>query len=140
MKRLCHNFVSTCACSITATLCHPMEVACQASSVCGIFQTRILEWVAISYSRESSRPKDQTPVSCIGKWILYHWATWEIPNLVFTFCYSALYYKRTFSTCYNCFFSQLNVIENSVKTSGSIKSLQCNLRLSLPLTITVVLD
>ena len=41
----------------------------------GIFQARILEWVAISYSRESSRPRDGTCISCIssiGRWILYH--------------------------------------------------------------------
>ena len=62
----------------------PHRSSLPGSSVCGIFQTRILEWVAISYSRESSRPKDQTPVSCIGRWLLYHWATWETPNLVFT--------------------------------------------------------
>ena len=43
----------------------------------GIFQTRILEWVAISSSRGSSPPRDQIHISCIGRWILYHWATWE---------------------------------------------------------------
>ena len=45
-----------------------------------IFQARILEWVAVSYSRSSSRLKGGTwlsCVSCIGNWILYHWATWE---------------------------------------------------------------
>ena len=46
-------------------------------SVHGIPQARILEWVAISFFRESSWPRDQTPVSCISKWILYHWATME---------------------------------------------------------------
>ena len=42
---------------------------------------RILEGVAIPFSRGSSRPRDQTHVSCvssIGR-ILYHWATWESP-------------------------------------------------------------
>ena len=34
------------------------------SSVHGIFQARMLEWVAIPFSRESSRPRDPTPVSC----------------------------------------------------------------------------
>ena len=38
----------------------------------GIFQARILEWVAISYSRGSPQTRDQSCVSCIGKWILYH--------------------------------------------------------------------
>ena len=47
------------------------------SSVHGVFQARILEWVAISSSRESSWPRDQTCVSCISRWILYHWATRE---------------------------------------------------------------
>ena len=47
------------------------------SSVPGIFQARILEWVAISFSRKSSRPKDRTHVSCISRWILYCWATTE---------------------------------------------------------------
>ena len=36
-----------------------------------------LEYVAISFSRGSSQPTDRTHVSCIGGWILYHWATWE---------------------------------------------------------------
>ena len=45
------------------------------SSVHGISQARILEWVAISYSRGSSQSRDQTHVSCIGRHVLYHWAT-----------------------------------------------------------------
>ena len=47
------------------------------SSVHGISQTRILEWVAISCSRGSSRPRDQTCISCIDRQILYYWATRE---------------------------------------------------------------
>ena len=41
------------------------------SSVHGISQARILEWVVIS-SGESSQPRDPTCISCIGRWILYH--------------------------------------------------------------------
>ena len=41
------------------TLCHPMD-----STVHGILQARILEWVAIPFSREPSQPRDQTQVSC----------------------------------------------------------------------------
>ena len=51
------------------------------SFVCGILQARILEWVAISFSRKSSWPKDGTLVSfvsCIGRQILYYCATWVI--------------------------------------------------------------
>ena len=47
------------------------------SSVHGISQARILGWVANSFSRGSFRLKDWTPISCIGKQILYHWATRE---------------------------------------------------------------
>ena len=42
-------------------------------SVHGISQARILEWVAISFSRGSSRPGDRTHVSCTGMQIFYHW-------------------------------------------------------------------
>ena len=39
------------------------------------FQARILEWVAISFSRASSQPRNQTCLSCICRWIFYYWAT-----------------------------------------------------------------
>ena len=58
----------------------PWTVAHQAPLSMGISQARILEWVAISFSRESSRPRDGTYVSCvscIGRWVLYHCTTWE---------------------------------------------------------------
>ena len=42
------------------------------AAVHGISQARILEWVAISFSRGSSQPRDGTCVSCIGRQILYH--------------------------------------------------------------------
>ena len=58
------------------------------SSVHGIAQARILGWVAIFFSRGSSKPKDRTRVSCIGRRTLYHWATrkacrtWQLsPNI-----------------------------------------------------------
>ena len=47
------------------------------SSVHGTSQGRILEWVAISSSRGSSWHRDQTHISCIGRQILYWWATRE---------------------------------------------------------------
>ena len=47
------------------------------SSVHGISQARILEWIAISYSRRSSRPGNWTQISSIGRRILYHCTTWE---------------------------------------------------------------
>ena len=45
----------------------PWTVACQAPLSMGILQARILEWVAISFSRRSSRLRDRTHVSCIGR-------------------------------------------------------------------------
>ena len=48
------------------TLCNPMDCSPPVSSVHGIFQTRILEWVAISYFRGSSRSKAWTHFSCVS--------------------------------------------------------------------------
>ena len=74
------------------------------SSVHRIYQARILESVAISSSRESPQPRDQihiSCVSCIGRQILYHWATWEVMqihahtqmNLV-AFFWASKYYEK----------------------------------------------
>ena len=46
------------------TLCDPMDCSLPGSSVYGISQARILEWVSFSFSRGSFRPRDQTQVSC----------------------------------------------------------------------------
>ena len=62
------------------TLCDLMDCSMPGSSVHGILQARILEWVAISFSRGSSWPRDQTSisfVSWIGRWIPYHWTSGE---------------------------------------------------------------
>ena len=59
------------------TLCHPMDCSPPGSSVHGILQARILEWVATSSSKGSSRPRDQNCVSYIGRRILYQWTAWE---------------------------------------------------------------
>ena len=58
--------------------CSPKDCSLPVSSVHGILQARILEWVAISYSRRSPQPRDRThisDISCIGRWVLYHCAT-----------------------------------------------------------------
>ena len=65
------------------TLCDPMNCSPPRSSVHGIFLARILEQVPISYSEESSGPRDPTRiygVSYIGRQILDHCATWEAPG------------------------------------------------------------
>ena len=61
------------------TLLWPKDYSPPISSIHGIFQARILEWVAISFSRRSCLLKDQTQVSWIGKQILYCWVTREAP-------------------------------------------------------------
>ena len=48
------------------TLCDPVGCNLLGFSVYGILQARILEWIAISFSRGSSQPRDQTQVSCTG--------------------------------------------------------------------------
>ena len=66
------------ACLVTQSCLTPWDsIDCSSpgSSAHRLSQARILEWGAISYSRGSSRPRDQTAVSCvscIGMQILYH--------------------------------------------------------------------
>ena len=70
--------MGTCTLCIVAqtcpTLCNPMDCSTPGSSVHGISQERILEWVVISFSRGSSQPRDRTRVSCVyctGRRVLY---------------------------------------------------------------------
>ena len=73
-------YVCLCVCcaqvlQLCLTLCDPMDCNLPGSSVHGILQVRILEWVVMFFSRGSSQCKDQTQVSyvyCTGRWVLYH--------------------------------------------------------------------
>ena len=72
--------MSVCAVSQSClTLCDPLAYSPPGSSVHGILQARILEWVAISFTRGSAWPRDGTHISCTGRWILNHWATRKAP-------------------------------------------------------------
>ena len=74
------------------TLCLPMDCSPPGSSVRGIFQAQILEWVALYSPRASSQPRDQTVISCIsctGRQVLYHYATWDAPGI-----YSSTYMNQ----------------------------------------------
>ena len=67
-----HTQTYMCAKSLPSwsTLCDPMDHSPPGSSVHGILQAKILEWVAISFSRRSSQPRDATClsyVSCIDR-------------------------------------------------------------------------
>ena len=59
------------------TLCDPMDCSLPGFSVHGIFQARVLKWVAISFSRGSSWPRDRTWVSRVVGKRFTHWATRE---------------------------------------------------------------
>ena len=58
-------------------LCNPVECSLPGSSVHGIFQERILEWVHVSFSRGSSQPRDWKQVFCITSWFFTIWANRE---------------------------------------------------------------
>ena len=76
MKMLDREQVLDCCCSVAQacpTPCDPMDCSLQGSSVPGILQAGILEWVAIPFSGGPSWPS----VSCIGRQTLYCCATWE---------------------------------------------------------------
>ena len=62
------------------TLCNPMDCSSPGSSIHGILQARILEWVAIPFSRASSQIRDWSWVSCIAGRFFSIWATRELPG------------------------------------------------------------
>ena len=64
------------------TLCDPMNCSPPSSSVHGTLQARILEWVAISFSRGSSWPRDWTQVSCTAGRFSTIWTTREAPPIM----------------------------------------------------------
>ena len=80
------NYVCVCVCMLVAqsclTLCNSMDCNLSGSSIHGIFLARILEWVAISFSRESSQPRDPTHISCIAGGLL----TTEPPGRTLNVC------------------------------------------------------
>ena len=70
-------------CSVVSDSVTPRTFSPPGSSVHGILQARILEWVVISFSRGSSWPRYQTRISCgscIGRRVLYHWHHLISPN------------------------------------------------------------
>ena len=83
-----------CVCSVMSDSLRPQGLySLPGFSVSGTFQARILDWVAISSSMGFSQPRDWTHVSCIWRWILYHWTAWEISS-TFSHGLSHLYLKK----------------------------------------------
>ena len=62
------------------TRSNSMDYSLPGSSVHGIFQARILEWVANSFSKGSSQPRDRTQLSCIAGRCFNLWVTMEAPK------------------------------------------------------------
>ena len=59
-----------------------MDCSQPGSSVHGISQARMLQWAVISFSWGSSRPRDWTLTSCSGRWVLFHWGTREVWQII----------------------------------------------------------
>ena len=66
------------SCSVMSNSCNPIDCSLPGSFVRGILQARILEWVAISFSRGSFWPRNWTQVSCTAGRLFTDWATREI--------------------------------------------------------------
>ena len=70
-----HHFYCCLVTKLCLTLCDLMDCSLPGSSVHGVSQTRILEWVVIFFSKGSSQPRNSTHtswISSVGRWILYH--------------------------------------------------------------------
>ena len=77
ITRTLSNVVKVKLAQSCSTLCDPVDCTPPGSSVHGILQARILEWVAISFSRGSSWPRDWTQLSCTAGRHFNLWATRE---------------------------------------------------------------
>ena len=93
------------------TLCEPVDASPPGSSVHGILQGRILEWVAIPFSRGSSQPRDWTQVSRIAGRFFTDWATREAPLSV-SDCTVLLTTGRYFS-CTDAWMNSLSLQDKS---------------------------
>ena len=103
------------------TLCNPMDYSLPGSSVHGIFQARVLEWVAISFSRGSSRPRDRTQVSCTAGRHFTIWDTRKALQNIKNVIISAMFIDRKIQYCQTVSFSQCDhrfkVISIKIPTS-----------------------
>ena len=110
------------SCSTVSNSLQPMDCSPPDSSVHGLFQARILEQIALSYSRGSSCHREWTHVSCvscIGRWILQHCDTLNtfthykrflafintIPIWLYFLTLLSLIFTVTFWNCYCVFFN-----------------------------------
>ena len=97
------------------TLCDPMNCSPPGSSVHGIFQARILRWVAILFSRESSQPWDQTWVSCPSGRFLTIWTSFHQGSLIRQ--------KLGWILLERCLFSCIILLSAAVKIAPDLRNL-----------------
>ena len=84
-----YTYVCVCMCVQSClTLCDPMDCYLPGSSVHGISQKRTLEWIAVSYSRGLSRPRDQSHISCLAS---RFFTTEPFGKAIYTYIYICLY-------------------------------------------------
>ena len=89
-------YMSVCVCAHSSlTLCNSMDCSPHDPSVHGVLQARILECIAISYSRGSSHGRDQTCISCIGRRIVYHLSHLGSPNICIYNCLKRNFRKHS---------------------------------------------
>ena len=99
LRFMSYSICLLCMCSLAQlcpTLCDPMDCSPPGSSVHGILQARILEWVALPFSRGFSQPRDQAHiscVSCIGRRVLDHQR--HLGSPVCTLCFRAIYPQKS---------------------------------------------
>ena len=103
------------------TLCNPLDYNLQGSSVHGIFQARILEWIAIPFSRGSSRPRDWTSMSCIAGRFFTIWATrkplclycWPTNRFIIPFFLYSIYIIITWCLFFSFWLTSLCITRSS---------------------------
>ena len=108
------------------SLCNPMDCNPAGSSVHGILQARILEWVAISFSRESSWPRDRTWVSWDDRRILYHLSpeadlTLKGWDAILTCAVELSFCTLTGSGCYYWVNSWHHILQHLFSKRGDLK-------------------
>ena len=116
-----YMYIHICVCLLGAQLypafCEPRDCSQPGSSVHVILQTRILEWIAIPFSRGFSQPRDQTWVSCIASRFLTVWATIETPSHTHTLTHAYIYWTarlKPYILIYDYIHSKMNFFLNSV--------------------------
>ena len=94
------------------TLCNPMDYSLPGSSVHGILQAKILQWLAIPFSRGSSRCRDGTQVSCVAGRFFIIWVTREAQPLKqpgITLAHSRYLKNGNYSECYSHLITSLKI-------------------------------